>query len=877
MPLSSGVRLGPYEVGALIGSGGMGEVYRARDSKLNRDVALKVLPDLFEDDVQRLARLQREAQVLASINHPNIAAIYGLEEADGVRALVLELVEGPTLAQQIAEGPVPVDEALHIARQIADALEAAHEQGIVHRDLKPANIKVRVDDTVKVLDFGLAKALESETLSADASQSPTLSAAATRAGVILGTAAYMSPEQARGKPIDKRTDIWAFGCVLFEILAGKRVFEAKEVSDIMALVLTKEPVWEVLPPETPEAVRRLLRRCLDKDAKRRLRDIGEARILLGDVEAGAAVSDPPRAAPARLGWIVAAASTVVALALGVANLGQEPTKEAIRFRVLTPEGTTIAPGPAARQLALSPDGQHLAFAARDASGTPHLWLRDLDSLEARLLPGTEGAWFPFWSPDGGFIGFQTPGHIKRIAVSGGPPETLCDLRGRDGAAWSPTGVIVFSEAGEGLYQVPASGGIPAPLTTLEPSRKETVHEWPGFLPDARHFLYFADSLEDEHRGIYVGSLDGGEPRLVLNTDVQATYAEPGYLLFLRGATLMAQPFDASSLKLTGEPSRIAEDVTHNPRTNRTSFSVSETGVLAFRTGGLGGTPMSQLVWFDREGQQLETVGQPGSYYSLRLSPDERRIVVSRPDEQTGTHDLWLHNLARGTEARLTFDPSDDDHPVWSPDGTRIAFSSNRGGIFDLYQKAASGAGEARVLLQSGLNKEPSDWSPDGQSLLFTDNGGYTLANTDLSVLSFTGDDGATSLLATEANELHGRLSPDGRWVAYVSDEGGRAQVYVQPFPGLEGRWLISTDGGWAPRWRGDGRELFYLDPGNNLVAVSVAGGESFEVGSARVLIQAPVRSFGIYWLTQYAVTGDGQRSCSKCSWRRPAQTTSPWW
>ena len=860
MQLSPGTKLAHYEILEPIGKGGMGEVYRARDGKLGRDVAIKVLPDEFAGNEERLARFKREAKVLASLNHPNIAAIYGLEQSESTHFLVLELVPGETLAERISRRPIPWEEIVDIASQITLALEEAHEQGIVHRDLKPANIKQNEDGKVKVLDYGLAKVFQEETPEADTSMSPTLTRDATRVGVILGTAAYMSPEQAKGKRVDKRADVWAFGAVVYEMITGKRAFAGEDVADTLANVLTKEPEWGAITREVPETVRRLLGRCLDRDAKKRLRDIGEARILLDAISAGTPEPQPPRARSERLGWIVAAASMATTLALGIAHLRREPpTKaEVLRFTVSAPEGTTIAPGPAARQLALSPDGRHLAFAARDPAGTSYLWLRDLDSLEARLLPETQDAWFPSWSPDGRFIGFQTPTGLERIAVSGGSSESVCDVRGRGGATWNHAGVIVFAQAGEGLYQVPASGGIPTPLTSLEPSR-ERSHEWPPFLPDGKHILYFADTVDAEHRGIYVTSLDSDPPRLIFNTEVQSTYAEPGYLLFINGAALMAQPFDVNEMKLTGEPSRVAQDVSYNPQTNRTSFSVSESGVLAFRTGGLGGTPAGQHVWFDREGQRLGEAGPPERDMIPRLSPDETRVAVSRLDETTGTADIWLLNLERGTESRLTFDPSDDTHAIWSPDGNEIVFASNRGGVFDLYRKAASGAGQAQLLLESSLDKVPDDWSSDGQSVFFTTNYGYTVLDTDLFVVSLLDDNSPTPLLETEASETDGHLSPDGRWLAYVAAEGGRPDVYVRPFPTLEGQWLVSTGGGSMPQWRGDGKELFYIDANHDLVAVTVEGGESFEAVSTRVLFQAPVSGFDVYWVPSYAAAGDGRR------------------
>ena len=650
VPLASGSRLGSYEILAPLGSGGMGDVYRARDTRLNRDVAIKVLPDLFAGDPERLARFHREAQMLAALNHPNIAHIHGLEESSGIRALVMELVEGPTLAEIIAPGagrspaaaatsePAPaarvgvapralgIDEALAIAKQIAEALEAAHEQGIVHRDLKPANIKVREDGTVKVLDFGLAKLAAPDASGTAAmaglSQSPTLTTpAATLAGVILGTAAYMSPEQARGKAADKRADIWAFGVVLFEMLTGQRLFGGETISDTLASVLKTEPSWDALPPSTPPALRRVLRSCLEKDPKRRLQAIGDWRLLLEDAP------QPVSVTQGKLPWVIVAATAailaVAVLVLGFVHFRETPVQpRTARFQVPLPEKTGGA------IFHLSPDGRTLAISATEG-GRRRLWVRPLDSLDARALPGTDDAAYPFWSPDSAFIGFFAQGKLKKIAMAGGPPQTLCEAPNGRGGTWNASGVIVFSGLGSGLSRVPAAGGVPSPVT--KPSTSEELHRYPEFLPGGNRFLFLINPGKPEVSGIYAGSLDGTPPVRILSDESNAVYVPPdasgksGHLLFRREGTLMAQPFDPGRLGTTGDMFPLAEQVGISATTNNGAFSASENGVLAYGSGkpepGLAG----ELAWMDRTGKRLGVVGQPGAVSTAALSPDEKRI------------------------------------------------------------------------------------------------------------------------------------------------------------------------------------------------------------------------------------------------------------
>jgi Tol biopolymer transport system component len=862
MGLRIGTQLGPYEILSAIGAGGMGEVYRARDSRLNRDVALKVLPEIFAADPDRMARFEREARVLGALNHPNIAAIYGLEEFGSGRALVMELVEGETLADRIAKGPIPLDEALPVAKQMAEALEYAHDRGVVHRDLKPANIKVTPDGTVKVLDFGLAKALMDEPVAADPRDSPTLSMAPTMAGAILGTAAYMSPEQAKGKPVDRRADIWAFGVVLFEMLTGKPLYSGETAAETLASVMKEEPAPEALPKNTPPAIQNLLRRCLEKNLRQRLQHIGEARILIETVLSGTGPAADPgigiRKSRERLAWAVAAIAIVIAaLSLGAFLFfrGAPQDAQTIRFFVYPPDtwrlaGTEIPGVP----LAVSPDGRRLAFVATNATGKSLLWVRLLDALTAQALTGTDGASSPFWSPDSRFIGFFAAGKLKKIEASGGSPITLCDAADSFGGAWSRDGVIVFAQYhGFARYQpalqkVSASGGAPTAATVL--AEGETTQLLPFFLPDGRHFLYRSNNVTTGIRPIYLASLDSAERKLLLNGDSPNVLYTEGYLLFLRDMMLMAQPFDARRLVLTGDAFPIAEQIQSQGGISSGVFSASDNGVLAYQTG-LGATG-SQLTWFDRTGKQVGMLGDAAAYSDLEFSPDWKRASISIPEAGKG-RDIWLYEITRGLRTRFTFDSADDLESIWSPDGSQIVFNSRRKGHLDLYQKASSGAGTEEVLVEDNLDKYPLSWSPDGRFILYVSSG----TNNSLFALPLSGDRKPFPFLKTQFNGVFAQFSPDGRWVAYQSNVSGRAEVYVAPFPGPGGQWQISTAGGSLPRWRRDGVEIFYLDPDNNLMAVAVNGkGGSFDVGAVKLLFGTHAAQGGRY---RYGVSADGQR------------------
>ena len=709
MPPGIGSRLGHYDVTALIGEGGMGQVYQATDTKLNRQVALKILPDGFASDPDRLARFQREAQVLASLNHPNIADIHGLEESDGARALVLELVEGPTLADRIAQCAIPIDEALPIAKQIAEALEAAHEAGVIHRDLKPANIKVRDDGTVKVLDFGLARALDT-TPQGDPSRSPTLTAAATQMGVIMGTAAYMSPEQASGRPIDRRSDLWSFGVVLFEMLTGQRLFTGETVPHVLAKVMESDPDWQAVS-ETPSVLGRLLRRCLDKNPRRRLQAIGEARVQIEDLIGGlseetATVGGLAHKASRRerVAWGAAAVLAVLAASALSLWLGSGPTPVAPETHL---ELSTRL-DPTMISLAVSPSGREIAFVASDQGRVSpwSLWVRSLETGQTRRLAGTDRALLPFWSPDSRSIGFFAGGQLKRVEIDDGLVRTLAPAGSGRGGTWNDDDTILFSPtAGTALSRVPATGGEVVQVTTLAPDQHD--HRSPQFLPDGRHFLYYARSSGGQS-GVHIGQLDGTETRRLLDADAGAVYAASGHVVFVRQGTLFTQAFDLACLSLSGDPVRLADEVVVREGWSIASLSMSATGTLIYRAGS---SPNQQLVWVDRVGQEISRVGEVdrAGMGGPSLEPDGRRVAVHRSVGENW--DVWLLDTTRGLRTRFTSDPAIDWRAVWSPDRRRVVF---HGGAFGIYQKLASNTEPEELLLERGV---PWDWSSDGRFLL----------------------------------------------------------------------------------------------------------------------------------------------------------------
>jgi eukaryotic-like serine/threonine-protein kinase len=846
--LNAGSKLGPYEITGAIGAGGMGEVYQAHDTKLGRDVAIKILPEAFAHDPERLSRFQREAKMLAALNHPNIATIYGLEQSNGTHYLVMELVSGETLAERVKrDGAVPIEEALAICKQIAEALEAAHEKGIIHRDLKPANVKVTPEGKVKVLDFGLAKAFAGETNS-DPSNSPTLSMAATMHGVILGTASYMSPEQARGKSVDKRTDIWAFGCVLYELLTGTQAFDGEDITEILAAIVKTEPDWQALPAETPVQIRTLLRRCLQKDKTLRLRDAGDARIEIQEALTAPAPAKPTISA-ARLvvGWRQAAvlgmAAVLIAVIAGLAvwNLMPTPAKVVTRTVINLPPGDQLAV-PDYPEIALSPDGSQLAYVAIRGNSR-QIYLRPMDGFDVRAVAGTEGAIAPFFSPDGQSLGFFAVGKLKRISVSGGAAQTLGDAAVPGGASWGNRGSIVFGNAtGVPLREVPDTGGVPRGLSPL--ANGEGVHLLPDFLPDGETILFAVGNLNAPR--IVAESVRTGKRRDLLSEAADPKYAASGHLLFVQGGTLMAVPFDASRASVTGAAVPMVENVVEVPFTLVAQYSVSAKGSLAYVPGGIQGG--RRLVWVSRNGTEQPLAIPPHAYDSPRISPDGKRIAVSIGGQ------IWLCDLSRGTLTRFTFDGNANNRPVWTPDGKHIAFYSNKEGILNLFWQKADGSGGLEQLISSPTLQVPQSFSPDGQWLAFQNIDAAT--STDIWVLRMR-DRKAQPFLRTSFIEGNARFSPDGDWLAYVSDESGRSEVYVQSFPGPGAKRQISTEGGTEPAWNPNGKELFYRS-GDAMMAVDVATKPTFVLGNPRMLFAGQYVPASVP-ITNYDVSPDGQK------------------
>ena len=880
MPLSSGTRLGVYEVVGAIGAGGMGEVYRARDTRLNRDVALKVLPDAFARDADRLARFTREAQTLASLNHSNIAHVHGLEESGGVRALVMELVEGDDLSQRIARGAIPVDEALPIAKQIAEALEAAHQQGIVHRDLKPANIKVRLDDTVKVLDFGLAKALAPDQGSVRAtnlSQSPTITSPAmlTGVGIILGTAAYMAPEQAKGQEADKRSDIWAFGCVLYEMLTGRRAFDGEDMTDVLGAVVRLEPHWEALPSDVPAPVKTLLRQCLVKDRRRRVGDVAAVLFVL-DHEAQPTPTATVATRSNRFPWMVAALATTALIATAfvawrMARPGT-PATELVQFTIASPENASFGGPPGGgtglnAQLAVSPDGRNIVFVAGNQSAF-HIWLRPVGSLSAKAIAGTEGGAFPFWSPDSQFIAFFAGAKLKKVPIDGGPPLVLSDATAPLGGSWSRDNVIVFGSVRAGLFRVPSAGGVPTAITTLADG--EDAHRWPHFLPDGRHFFYTAVTgacCPAPRPGVIkIGSLDQAEPvAALLEADSSAIYASR-HVLFARDQTLMTQAFDPDTRQLSGDAVPVTAPVSREG-SRYTSASVSENGTLVYATGSLNS---QELIWFDRAGKTLGTLGESGVDANLSISPDERQVAVAQRTGSPENLDIWTVDIARNLRNRVTTGSQPESWPVWSPDGTRIVFASGLIGaatteVARLMQTLANGSGAAETLFEvTSVSSRtcgprqcfvaPTDWSPDGRFVLFT-LGGVFPATADIWVAPLFGDRKPFPVVQTEFTETLATFSPDGRWIAYTTNETGQPNVYVQPFLRAGGKYRISPNGGRNPHWRADGKELFYLAPDGAMTAVTIDATNEIAAGPPDTLFQVGAVSAN----QAFSVARDGKR------------------
>ena len=878
MALTPGSRVGPYEVIARIGVGGMGEVFRARDTRLNRDVALKVLPDSFANDPDRLARFRREAHTLAALNHPNIAHIHGLEESGSVRALVMELVEGEDLSQRIARGAIPIDEALPIAKQIAEALEAAHEQGIVHRDLKPANIKVRSDGTVKVLDFGLAKALETERSESDIANSPTLTAFATQMGVILGTAAYMAPEQARGKPVDKRADLWAFGAVLYQMLTGRPAFEGDGLSDILAHILTKEPDWHRLPAHTPVPVVRLLRRCLEKDQRQRLDSAAVARLEVND-----ALSSPwasvvaPVAIPLRraVPWAIATAVAIALIVFGVTRSTIQPLPTAptptSRFAIVLPPAQAMPSVLLDRDLALSHDGRSLVYRVGGSTNGGSLALRDLDRLESHLLPGIDNGRAPFFSPDGRWIGFFAGSELKKMAVVGGSAITICGQTAFFGgaASWGDDDTIVFG-SGPNLLRVSAGGGEPTVLARFG-SNADSALSAVSMLPGGRGVLvalvpagsWFTGSSE-----VAVLDLKTGQHKTLIRGASAPLYvpvsALTGYVVYAAADTLLAVRFDLERLDVLGDPVPVVEHV-DMAASGAANFDISRAGTLVYVPAA---ATSRSLVWVDRAGRETPTNVPPHAYSFLRLSPDGTRVVLADPEE----HRLWIWDLARETLRSLTSGSSENGFPIWTRDSRSIVFTSNRDGAFNLYSQLADGSGPIVRLTMSANRQFPNSVTRDGSQILGAEVG--LSSRLDIVVFSAASAPQAPNsapagptmpfavtgtLVQTPAMDYNAISSPEGRFFAYQSNESGRMEIYVKPFPpDGDVRWQLSTTGGTSPVWAPNGRELFYRDVSNAVIAVPVETNRAtWQAGSPTKLLDskyaAPTDMFN------YDVSPDGQR------------------
>jgi Tol biopolymer transport system component len=851
-----GRQLGSYKIVSLLGAGGMGEVYQARDTKLERSVAIKVLPAAFVNDADRLSRFQREARTLASLNHPNIATIHGLEQSDGLHYLVMELVGGHTLAERISGGALKLKESLGVAAQIAEALETAHEKGVIHRDLKPANVKVTPEGRVKVLDFGLAKAYSGDG-GQDLSNAATLTTMGTEEGRILGTPAYMSPEQARGKAVDKRTDIWAFGCVLYEMLAGRRAFRGETISDTIAAVLEREPDWQILPPTTPAKIRELLRRCLQKDSPRRLRDIGDARIEIEEALAGPAVVEPTATGKdIRASWrgvlLWGAAFLLLAAVTGMVIWNrrfssQINSAQVSRIAITLPPGQPLAGLDIGSALALSPDGTHLVYAARQG-GVQQLYVRPLGALEAIPIPGTEGAVQPFFSPDGQWLGFFADGKLKKIPVSGGEALSLGDATDPRGGSWNSKGMIIFAPTrNSALQEVSDAGGTSQPLTRF--GKNESSHRWPGFLPggDAVLFAGLYGGGNWNNALISVQPLGTGERRDLVLGGTNPRYAPSGHLVYAQGGTLMAVPFDTQRLAISGAPVPVQEGVLQSTFSGAAQYSFSSSGSLVYIPVSVQAT-QRRLVWVSRSGAEQPVAAPARAYRGPRLSPDGGVVAVAIEEQET---EVWLYNLSRDTLTRLTFQGSTNYNPIWTRDGKRIAFTSVGYGLF---WQPADGSGGPEMLNE--LGGLPNSWSPNGQLLAFDEQ--RSSAGRDIWVLR-PGEHKEEVFLGTPFNEGAAQFSPDGRWLAYASNESGRYEIYMQPYPGPGGKWQISTEGGGEPLWNPNGRELFYRS-GNKMMAVEITTQPSFSAGKPKVLFAGQYQpSPNPVPNANYDVTPDGQR------------------
>ena len=845
MPLSPGDNLGHYQVLSLLGVGGMGEVYKARDTRLDRTVAVKVLPEHIAKREDLRARFEREARAVASLKHPNICVLHDIGSQDGAGYMVMEYMEGETLADRIEKGALPLDQALKFATQIADALDRAHRAGVTHRDVKPQNIML-TRDGVKVLDFGLAKSS-----SKPGPSEATLTAVLTTEGTVMGTPQYMAPEQFEGKEADARSDIWAFGAVLYEMVTGRKAFQGKSYSSLLGAILSADPPPMSVKPFTPSWLERLVKRCLQKDPNDRYQSMRDVVLDLSTPPQESAAVGPSKAA--RWPWAVAGLAGALAFALAFLHFREtQPPAQALRYTVTVPESSRI------HSFAISPDGRSLVIAAV-VNGKQQLWLRPMDGLQAHLMASTEEAMYPFWSPDSRYIGFFADGKLKKIAASGGPPQALCDAPAGRGGTWGKDDVILFAASVGQLpiQRVSAAGGAPVDATKTSASGRRPV-----YLPDGRHFLYL---IASNRGGIFVSSLDGNDNRQLLPDASGVVFApstvkgSAGHILFVRENTLMALPFDAASAKAVGEAFPVVEGVSLTANVNYLPVSVSDNGVLLYLAGGISW--MNQIGWFDRSGKSLGAVGAPGLVVTPALSPDEKRVVYYRVSG--ATRDLWIRDLSRGTEVRFTNNGGNNLLPIWSPDGDRIVFMNIPKGVFNLFQKAASGSTQEELLLPNTVSDYPTQWSRDGRFIAYQESDPKN--KFDLWVLPVRGTAAERKpipFLRTEFNEIEGQLSPDSRWMAFASDRSGRYEVYVRPFPPGEGEWAISNMGGTQPRWRADGKEMFFIASDGKMMAVPVKAAPgvkpSLEAGVPAALFDAHDASDEEFDY-EYDVTADGSR------------------
>jgi eukaryotic-like serine/threonine-protein kinase len=870
MTVSPGVYFGPYEILGPLGAGGMGQVYRARDTRLDRFVALKILPPELADHPGRRERFEREGRAISSLNHPNICAVYDVGTQDGLAFLVMEYLEGETLAHRLVRGPLPLDQVLRCATEIADALDDAHRHGVVHRDLKPSNVMLTPSGT-KLLDFGLAKFRAPHPTQPFSTLS--MPKAVTAEGTILGTMTYMAPEQLEGKETDARTDIFAFGGLVYELAAGRKAFEATSQAGLMAAILQSvPPPISTLGVATPASLDHAISRCLAKnpderwqtarDLKAELKWIAEQQ--LGPLGTSGTAVDNVRASLrrrriGRLGWSAGAIAILVALvSMWVALWKSDGNSSVMRFSVALPAGGAIVAHEIRTDLAVSPDGRHIAFIAT-TEGRTQLWVRSFDVPAPHASPGTEGAYSPFWSPDSRFIGFATEGRLMKADLAGGPPRVICEGTIEGVPSWGRDGSILFASSQDGIYRVSAEGGVPTRVTSVDHASREVSHLWPHFLPDGRRFLYVSTNRAPDEQSmrhsVHLAALDRSDQQFLFQADSRVEYAPSGHLLYVHEGTLLARAFDPQSLRLTGEPFSVIERLHYFRSAANAGFSVSETGVLVYHAG----TSISRLVWFDRRGNTIGALATPGSFGNVRVSPNGQRVIAEIVDPRTGTSDLWLHEVSRDAPTRFTSDPANEADPVWSPDGRQIAFRSDRRGMPDLYQKASGGIGTEQTLLELTGMQRPDDWSSDGRSFAYTQADRQT--GHDLWLLPLAGDRRPRLFLRTRFQEGAAKFSPDGRWLAFVSDESGRPEVYVAPLHAAGDKKRISTAGGLAPRWRRDGRELFYLEPGNRFMAVSVRSGTGFEAGDPVPLFRSPwpVGFTLRAWYAAYDVSADGQR------------------